>query len=288
MWWKHLVRVCTWIQFSSACLDECYSENNNSWADSSFEVTCTIWWGAHCRGDPKSPRCFPSLAACSTTHSTSFPSSCGPTAAQRLSFSLWREKPKLGPQWGLESAWERSPGPSPAYWQGQRFIVEGNTEMQVAKTLEHEAPLPRILILFQVTAAAIGHPLQISFSSCFGQFLVWGEGTRSVRKRTPLSRSPQGWSCTSAQPGCSHAVNRNDQSCPKSQLDPSDGCNLAVSPEFSTHCTDVPFLQGNRAAENNVTLHQLGKAQKQSALSLALCFQGFSAWTCIYSAEIKK
>lgn len=65
-------------------------------------------------------------------------------------------------------------------------VVEGNTEMQVAKTLEHEAPLPTILILFQVTAAAIGHPLQISFSSCFGQFLVWGEGTRSVRKRTPL------------------------------------------------------------------------------------------------------
>ncbi|KAI1237635.1 hypothetical protein IHE44_0013718 [Lamprotornis superbus] len=123
----------------------------------------------------------------------------GCSEAQPLSLET-ETGPKLGPQGGLESTWERSPRSQPSLWQGHDFVVE-------------------------VSAAAIGHPLQICFSSCFGQ-------------RAPFELAAPGLGLHSAHLGWSHAVNRNDQSCPKSQLNPSDGCSLSVSPEFSTHCTD--------------------------------------------------
>lgn len=159
------VYVCTWMQFSSACLDERYSQNNNSWADNSFEATCTIWSGIHWRGQPKGPQCF--LLTPSQQQHTQHRLSQqlwghGSLEAQLLSLETETQTGTSGGVWRAHG--RGAQGPSPAYWQGQHSDVEVNMEMQVANILQHEAPLPTNSFFF---FRLVQQPSDTPFKSVF-------------------------------------------------------------------------------------------------------------------------
>lgn len=247
----HVIYVCTCVQVTSAWLQKCYSENNSFCTDNTFVVTCIIWaewdnWKAYCAS--------PSLLDSSSTVRAGFHRNCGIVAAHNLSFPLGRQKPKLGPQ---VPNWDH---PKSQLSSLSKQSLQCWSERGIAG-YKQEATLPTANFHFRLrkTSAAIGHQQIFFFLLFLSYFLYQGKLLRCVSKVQTELTLGQG-SAASVQAGWSHTVNKNDWKCPKSQLIPSDACSLSLPPGWSTHCTDVPFLQGNWAAESNMTLHQLRKA----------------------------